>query len=760
MIRSACLLIASVVVASLAGCPGCFDEPLPGRPAECDGDGVGCLPDEICSAGKCVLREKCESDEDCPSAAWECQRPAQVCQLRPGFGEECSAEAPCDPGKFCGLGVCRDTATARPCASRGDCPAGQMCSQTAFLCVEEAPCTLADQFPEATCEPSETCDVFSGRCRQECQEQCTVETQAEDCGPGRVCDAACRCVQCVSDDDCGAGLLCNVRAGRCESENLCFSNDDCEAPLVCDPRTALCQVPPPPCEDDADCAIAEICNRATGVCELPGGACFDDRFEDADTPAAAEVLTLPAEGAELLVDDLTLCPDDDDVYALPLVRGQSVTARITGTAAQARATMWLLDAEGETSLAFSETPPRGSGVLQYTAQADESVFLRVNALVGQTPYDLTLTTSGGTPCSPDAFEGPNGNDAPTSPTPAATVPVGATLVASVCPRDVDYYEVTLGAGEGLEAALSFDALSQDFDLAIIDQATGLVLAQSAGLASPERVRVRAPSATTVLVRVKGFGNSVGTYQLALSRAAATPCEPDAFEPDDDPAAAPLLDVETSVVAAARTICTGERDQYRVVLRDFERVVAHATYAAGDVEMVLEVLDEAGTTVLARSPFSTGGATVTWNAQGDQTVLVRATGRLNAAGAYTIDVGRENQVSCAPDALEPNDTVDERVAPPSSDRVLTICDSDEDYFAVEATAGKILHVHASFAHADGDIDLMVLGVDGEQLLAVSDGVADGEDIQVELPVDGVYTVRVFALSGARSRYQLLTELLAP
>lgn len=759
MIRLLALLSAVVAAVVVAGCGGC-EPPLPLPPTQCDAAGKGCLPDEECVEGECRLRAKCEADDECPGPAWECALPAQICALRPGFGEECSVDAPCDPGSFCALGRCRETASARPCATRGDCPGGQSCSQLSFLCIEDAPCTLADAFPEVACENDETCDVFSERCRAECQEQCTVETQLEDCGPGRLCDAACRCVQCLTDDDCGAGLVCNQRAGRCESENLCFSDDDCEKPLVCDPRTALCQVPPPPCEDDGDCAIAEICNRASGVCELPGGACVDDRFEDADTPANAEPLALLPAGQELLIDDLRLCPDDDDVFAIPLLRGESMIARATGTAAAARATMWLLDAQGETSLAFSETPPRGAGAIEYVAQADETVFVRLNALVGQTPYDLAVTVGTGTACTADPFEGGAGNDQPTTPTPAASVPIGPTLVGSICPGDVDWYEVTVAAGEALDAVLAFDAVALDFDLAIFDPSTNTLLAQSAGLQAPETVRVRAAANGSLLVRVQGFGNAVGTYNLTLSRLAPVDCTVDAFEPDDDVAAAPVLDVETSVVGAQRAICAADRDQYQVVLRDFERVVAHATYASSDLEVTLQVLDATGAVVKASSPLSTGGATVTYDAQGDETVLVRATSRLNAAGTYVLDVGRENKVSCAPDALEPNDTVATAASPPTADRVLTICDYDEDYFTFTGVAGKILHAHLSFLHADGDLDLMVLNAEGTNLLAVSDSVGDGEDVRVELPVDGEYTIRVFALSGARARYQLLTELLGP
>src|SRR5690606_996987 len=132
--------------------------------------------------------------------------------------------------------------------------------------------------------------------------------------------------------------------------------------------------------------IAEICNRVTGVCELPGGACIDDRLEDADTPAQAESISVPNDGSLVLVDELQLCPDDDDVYAFTLDAGDVLLAAVEGTIPQARAAVWMLDSEGETSVGFALTPPFGNGMITYAAQTAETVYLRVTALVAPTPY--------------------------------------------------------------------------------------------------------------------------------------------------------------------------------------------------------------------------------------------------------------------------------------------------------------------------------------------------------------------------------------
>ncbi len=739
----------------------CNNTELPDPPTECDADGVGCLPDEQCVEGKCVLLDKCEADEDCPTTAYRCTFPAQVCELRPGFGLECEDTTQCDPGSYCALGVCHPIEGARQCGRRTDCPLGQACSQLHYVCIEEGPCTVADDFPELACEPGEVCDPVSERCQLECQEECTTATAEQDCGVGMLCDGACRCVQCITDGDCGLGLVCNERAGRCESENLCFDDSDCEEPLICDPHTALCQVAPPACESDFDCAVAEICNRITGVCELPGGACIDDRFEDADTPALAKPITLPVDGAELIVDELQLCPDDDDVYAFTLAAGDNLVVSVVGTAALAQATVWLLDPEGETSLRFAQTPPYGDGTINYVAQQDETVFLRVNALLGPSPYDMIVRVNPGQVCADDDYEGDSGNDTPGTATPEGSYPLGAPLTAVVCPEDVDAFAVALDEGEGITAHLAFDPTFTDLDVFVKDATSGAVLAQSAGVFQPETLRWRTTFARDVVVEVRGFGNDNGAYELTVERLPALVCVADGDEPDNTPANAIVLGAGQEVIGAARTLCKNDIDSYRLEVLDFERVVARTAFASADLDLVVKVLDSTGTTLLAQSPPSSGNETVTYAPGADQEVLVQVESLFNTAAPYTLDLFRENVLDCDPDPLEPNNTALVAVPVPDPVPELSICDSDQDFFLVDGVAGKKLVARVTFLHADGDLDLMILGLGGTQVLASSDGIGNVEQAEAILPLDGTYTVRVFSLTnGAAARYNLELSLVTP
>lgn len=746
----------STVLALVALSSACGPK-LPTAPPQCDATGAGCLSDEVCQDSVCVPRPKCNVDADCPTSAFSCVLPAQVCTLREGFGQECAnPDAPCGQGKFCALGQCLATATANVCSRETDCRPGQKCSGSpSFLCIPDCDCNLATNgFPECGCDTEEQCDAVSGRCALPCASPPACTTDGE-CGGTEKCNGSCRCVACITNADCGAGLVCDARAGVCKSVDACFSDTDCTPPLICG-ASGLCEVAPPACASDFDCTLGQQCDVGSGNCIFPQGECVGDRFEDSDTPAHAHVVDV-AFGANDPIIDLELCPNDDDVFSVDLQAGDTLVVQLSDTFPEARATMWLLDSSGETSLAFAETPPRGSGQLTYTAQTGETVYIRLSALVAATPYTIEFERENGTPCAVDAFDLTQSNDTVLTATSGVE---GVDVNATICPGDKDIFRYDVAAGEALRAALSFDSAT-DLDIAFLDDA-GNLIAQSAGTSDPEVLQHRFVTAATVYVRVQGFGNDIGSYDLNVTRLPPFTCQPDSAEPaDNDVTTAPALGVGEELPPAPRTMCIGDVDLIPVALEDFERLVVSAVYDDSDVELSIEILDAAGTTVRKSSPPGTGGAGVSYDAQGNETVLVRITGISGATGAYTLSITRENKLDCTPDPSEPNNSVAAAKPVPVPGTLLSLCANDQDFFAIHGTAGKKLVADASFRQADADIDLVLIGLDGSQVLAAADGTGDGEHLEVVLPLDGTYTLRVFSLQGtAEARYTLSVTEVTP
>ena len=137
--------------------------------------------------------------------------------------------------------------------------------------------------------------------------------------------------------------------------------------------------------------------------------------------------------------------------------------------------------------------------------------------------------------------------------------------------------------------------------------------------------------------------------------------------------------------------------------------------------------------------------------------MRFSSELNTQAPYAVTLFRENKLDCTPDDSEPNNTVGQATTAPTEIANLSICGSDPDWFAIAGTEGKRLVVRTVFLHADGDLDLMIVGLDGVQILAASDSVENFEEAEALLPLTGTYYIRVFSLSDcAAVRYSLEVE----
>ena len=90
------------------------------------------------------------------------------------------------------------------------------------------------------------------------------------------------------------------------------------------------------------------------------------------------------------------------------------------------------------------------------------------------------------------------------------------------------------------------------------------------------------------------------------------------------------------------------------------------------------------------------------------------------------------VACYVDSYEQNDSVEDAVPVdfPSS-IAASICEGDHDYFKVNIQAGVTVDFFVQFAHADGDLDMELLTLQGE-LLASSATQTDNELITFTVP----------------------------
>ncbi|MBZ4417999.1 hypothetical protein [Myxococcus sp. RHSTA-1-4] len=414
-----------LVTALLAACSSEPAKPVPDagprataceHREDCEGGQV-CGAEGFCgpceSSGQCRLKEHCEVE-------------SRVCTLRDGWGADCTASTDCALGMWCRQGLCRARPDVVLCPSgtRAECPSGQRCNGVSLVCEEDLGCA-----EDADCGAEERCNTGL----HACVPRCTEATASRVCASGERC-ADGRCVQCEADAECGPGLLCDA-AGRCAATPRCYSDRDCAVPLLCHVPSGACLPRPPPCTSDDGCAADQRCDVGTGTC-VPR-ACQPDTLEPNDTAATAYAVSASR------YPGLTLCPDDADHFSISLERGDQLGVNVEADAfAEPAFSTSIQDASGRVLAS-------GRFLATHVAAVPGTYTVRIAAR-GSEPraYDVGFFLSRGTPCDDDLHEP---NDTPGT---AKALSEGTPVEGMLCPRDQDYFRLTVPEGRGVRVSLS------------------------------------------------------------------------------------------------------------------------------------------------------------------------------------------------------------------------------------------------------------------------------------------------------------------
>lgn len=302
------VLIGLTLVGGALIAPACTTGSTPETDAGDDGNGdpdaIVCgsrddCPDPANYECQGVCLQLCASDEVCPATqycddgfcktgcrAGTCAE-GEICVsgscMPRDSANTCGSKCDCAPGEICADGVCQTPPDA--CDSSDDCARGPGESCEAYACngftrqcfYPNAPDCAGDEDCEFRpgCEGGCTC-APSGQCISSAA--CTVETEADDCGPGAYCTADLTCdalPACVNDGDCSAlDMVCNTLSSLCERPVVCTADTDCtQAPATfCDLTASPARCIVPTCMNGGViCGADEVCNPGTGGCE-PDGA--------------------------------------------------------------------------------------------------------------------------------------------------------------------------------------------------------------------------------------------------------------------------------------------------------------------------------------------------------------------------------------------------------------------------------------------------------------------------------------------------------
>jgi len=381
-------------------------------------------------------------------------------------------------------------------------------------------------------------------------------------------------------------------------------------------------------------------------------------------------------------------------------------------------------------------------------------------------YSFTAYAAGNTQCQDDDME-PNDSAGG-----AAGLEAGTYGNRKICADNQDWYRIVIPSEHAFGAGIEHTPENGQLSLEVLDAAGVNLLASG----QPDGSWVIASlegqvGERTVLVRVRGGAGVENSYDLALVTQQVSPCAPDLYEPNDDPAHATAL---AEGEYPDLTLCD-ELDWYRFDLAqgDGLAVLIEFTQANGDLD--LWVIDEAALSLPQITPEVALCASTTEN---DDEVCDLAA--LPATGSYYVIVSPYNgarntydmtvlvtpaATGCTDDDSEPNDSPAEAKGIWDGQTLAgrKICPNDDDWYEIYMYAGERLVLDATFTHADGDLDLKLYsaGVTLDSLaqhqLASSTSSEDDEHIEYLVSQEGEYFIRVYGYAGASNTYSLLATI---
>lgn len=325
---------------------------------------------------------------------------------------------------------------------------------------------------------------------------------------------------------------------------------------------------------------------------------------------------------------------------------------------------------------------------------------------------------------------------------------------SITAGDVDVYGVSLESGEALSATISFDNDTGDLDMALVGPDRDQPLDSSEGTTDTESVSTFAGQNGTYYLVVYGYNNSTAAYDLSVDVEAGGSATGDAFEPNDDIGNATALEDGTY-----ENLSVGEDDidVYAVSLDRAEVLTASIRFDndVGDLDLALFAGEPPEIVAGSATLNDTESVSYVSPSQGTYYLVVYGFG--NATGPYDLSLttasGETDGNASSGDELEPNDDLANATAIRDGfTGEAAITPGDIDVYAVSLDAGDALSASIAFSHAEGDLEMGLVGPDGT-VVQLSSSVTDNESVSSVAPQQGTYYLVVYGFDNATGPYDL-------
>ncbi len=431
--------------------------------------------------------------------------------------------------------------------------------------------------------------------------QCATRQDCTDNGEkGRICSPNNTCERCTSDGQCDLRELCDPTSQLCVYKagwgEECKLNEDCSVGRLCvqglcvlEQDVTLCQAgrcladgqrcnqvnlvceEDIGCLADTDCSPEELCNLPTNQCVL---RCEPERQAE-----------LCAAGQKCVNNRCTDCSDNSDcpgglVCDIGKLRCVSDGAARCATNRDCQVGLVCNRATGFCTI---KPPPCRSNE---DCLADERCDVPSGSCVRKA-------------CQPDRYEL---NDEAQQATPLVA---GTFPNLTLCGGELDFYKFQLTRGDHLDVFVDADPLLQDvMDARLLDD-TGRIITR--GNLALDRTVSRDGD---YFLRMNATDDFV-LYGLRVSISRGTPCDDDAWEPNDDKLTAGSI--ATAGEYDRLTLCPQDVDQFFVEVPNGSglTVELHSIPTEGDID--LTVFSDDGNSELGRSATTNAVESVSVNA---------------------------------------------------------------------------------------------------------------------------------------------------
>lgn len=368
------------------------------------------------------------------------------------------------------------------------------------------------------------------------------------------------------------------------------------------------------------------------------------------------------------------------------------------------------------------------------------------ALTTLATLPLNVTSGQTATCSDDAYE-PNETLGAAKPLAAGSHTAG--LCDSAAKIDVDYYALTVPAGQGVTATLNFTDDEADLDLYLF--ANGVEVASSEGWTGTEEISFatgNTPGPYVLEVVGYGFEYLALEYTLAVDYGTIAVCEDDQFEQNDTPATAkPLSAVGDTTVQ----MCANDTDFWslEVACGQHVEVLLESTQ---DIDLYLyDNANADGAPVASAATEELFEDLDLLKAPRAGTYILEITGFPPASVEASYDMIVDQSGGCTDDAFANGSKATAKTLASGTPVTGGVVCCAEDWYKITASAGDQLALKTTPQGAGASVGMTVLDTNGTTQLAAVEPATGQQSLTATASHAGTFYVRVKGATS--SRYDL-------